>query len=341
MNYNDVLESARKCIGPYCKACNECNGKACTNKIPGPGAKGIGDVAIRNYDMWKKIRLNMDVLVENSDIDLSSELFGHLFKYPIFAGPVGAVQMHYGDCFTDLTYNDILVKACANHGILAFTGDGVNEEIVKSATTVIKAVNGLGIPTIKPWNLETIQKKMALVEESGALAVAMDIDACGLPFLKNMTPKAGSKSVDELKEIVRMCKNRPFIVKGIMTVQGALKAIEAGASGIVVSNHGGRVLDQTLSTAEVLKDICDVCKGKITVLVDGGIRSGSDIFKALALGADGVLIARPFVTSVYGAKDEGVEVYISKLASELEETMMMCGARSIKDIHHEMIKVCF
>ena len=337
MNYNKVLENAKNCIGDYCKACVECNGKVCRNQIPGPGAKGVGDTAIRNYDKWKEIRINMDTLTENKPIDTSIDLFGKKFKYPFFAGPVGAVNLHYGDKYNDMSYNNILVSACAKYGILAFTGDGTNPEVMKSATTAIKSVGGLGVPTIKPWNIDTIKEKIQLVKDSGAIAVAMDIDAAGLPFLKNMNPPAGAKSVEELKEIIKL-SNLPFIVKGIMTVKGALKAKEAGADAIVVSNHGGRVLDQCPSTAEVLADIVDAVGGSMKIFVDGGIRSGVDIFKALALGADGVLICRTFVTALYGGEEEGIKLYINKLASELEDTMAMCGAYSISEISREMIR---
>lgn len=87
--------------------------------MPGPGAKGIGDTAIRNYDKWKEIRVQMDTLVENRPCDTTLELFGRTFQYPFFAGPVGAVQLHYGDCLNDISYNDILVSACAASGIAA------------------------------------------------------------------------------------------------------------------------------------------------------------------------------------------------------------------------------
>lgn len=103
--------------------------------------------------------------------------------------------------------------------------------------------------------------------------------AAGLPFLKNMEPPAGSKTVEELREIIEMA-GMPFIVKGIMTVKGALKAKEAGASAIIVSNHGGRVLDQCPATAEVLEEIATAVNGSMKILVDGGIRSGADVFKA-------------------------------------------------------------
>ena len=98
-----------------------------------------------------------------------------------------------------------------------------------------------------------------------------------------------------------------------MTVKGARKALEAGAAGIVVSNHGGRVLDGVPATAAVLPAIADAVKGQMTVLVDGGIRTGVDVCKALALGADAVILARPYVTAVYGGGIEGVKALTRKL----------------------------
>lgn len=337
MNYSECIENARQRIGNYCKACPECNGRACRNQIPGPGAKGAGDTAIRNYDKWKEIRLNMDTIVSNRPVDTSISLFGKEFKYPFFAGPVGAVNLHYGDSLDDVAYNDILVSACADAGIAAFTGDGTNPGVMEAATDAIKNAKGRGIPTVKPWNIDTIRDKMELVRNSGAFAVAMDIDAAGLPFLKNMTPPAGSKSVEELSEIVKAA-NAPFIVKGIMTVKGALKAKEAGASAIVVSNHGGRVLDQCPATAEVLEEIVKAVDGSMKIFVDGGIRSGADVLKAIALGADAVIIARPFVTAVYGGEHEGVLAYIDKIGSELKDAMAMCGATSISEITRDCIR---
>lgn len=336
MTQKEVLEQARTCLGVYCKGCEICNGRACRNQIPGPGAKGVGDTAIRNYDKWKEIRVQMDTLCENRPVDTTCSLFGRTFAYPFFAGPVGAVNLHYGDKYNDASYNDILVSACAKAGIAAFTGDGTNPQVMEAATAAIKAAGGVGVPTVKPWNFDTVQEKLGQVRECGAFAAAMDVDAAGLPFLKNMTPPAGSKTVEELAQIVRAAEV-PFIVKGVMTVKGALKAKEAGASAIVVSNHGGRVLDQCPSTAEVLPEIARAVGGSMTVLVDGGIRCGTDIFKALALGADGVLICRPFVTAVYGGAGEGVEELISRLGAELKDTMAMCGAHSLEEITADMV----
>ena len=92
-----------------------------------------------------------------------------------------------------------------------------------------------------------------------------------------------------------------------------------------------------IPTAEVLPEIVDAVGGKMTILVDGGIRSGMDIFKALALGADAVLIGRPFVTAVYGGEEEGVQLYVQKLKAELADTMRMCGAHSLAEIKRSML----
>lgn len=337
MTQNEVLEQARTCLGAYCKGCQICNGRVCKNQVPGPGAKGVGDTAIRNYDKWKEIRVQMDTICENKPVDTTFRLFGKEFAYPFFAGPVGAVNLHYGEKYNDASYNDVLVSGCAAAGIAAFTGDGANPDVMKAATDAIHSAGGLGVPTVKPWNPGTVSEKMELVRQSGAFAAAMDIDAAGLPFLKNMTPPAGSKSVEELAGIIKDA-GVPFIVKGVMTVKGALKAKEAGAAAIVVSNHGGRVLDQCPSTAEVLPEIVGAVGGSMLVFVDGGIRCGTDIFKALALGADGVLIARPFVTAVYGGAEEGIAELVERLGAELKDTMAMCGAHALDEITADMIR---
>lgn len=336
MQYKEVLAAARGNIGPVCKACPVCNGRACGTGIPGPGSRG--DIAIRNYEGWQNVYLNMDTLCPGGPVDLSYEVFGKKFKLPVFAGPVGAMKLHYGDKYDDVAYNKILVEACANAGIAAFTGDGQVVGVMVAACQAIKGAGGAGVPTIKPWNVETIVMKMNMAKDAKPFAMAMDVDGAGLPFLKGMQPPAGPKSVEEMKEIVQAA-GVPFIVKGIMTVKGALKALEAGAAAIVVSNHGGRVLNDTLATTDVLEDIVKAVDGRMKVFVDGGIRTGTDVFKALALGADAVLIARPFVVSVYGAGAEGVDAYVAKLYGELEDAMVMCGAHNLKEITRDMVTV--
>ena len=337
MTYPEVLAAARECVGPYCKACPVCSGLACKNTVPGPGAKGLGTGAIRNYQKWQEICVNMDTICPNVPADTSVHLFGRDFALPVFAAPVGAVRLHYGDKHDDNSYNALLVPSCARAGIAAFTGDGTDPAVFTAAAGTIAAAGGVGIPTVKPWDRDTLFEKLDQAKAANPIAVAMDIDAAGLPFLQGRTPPAGSKTVEELREVAAYAE-RPFILKGIMTVRGAEKAAQAGAAAIVVSNHGGRVLDQCPATAEVLAEIVDAMGDRLTVLVDGGIRSGMDVFKALALGAKGVLIGRPFVTAVYGGEAEGAAVYVEKLRSELADTMAMCGVHSIGEISRDCVR---
>ncbi len=337
MEYNDILAAARTCIGPYCKACPVCNGRACGNSVPGPGCKYPGLTATRNYDKWQEIFVNMDTLCPNfADPDVSFELFGRKFSAPVFAAPLGGLKLHYGDKYSDQEYNSILVKAAADYGVMALTGDGMDPEIMISSVRDMTAVGSMGCPTIKPWNKEAVFEKLDILNENGIFAAAMDVDGAGLPFLKQYNPNAGSKSVAEMKEIIDYAK-MPFIIKGIMTPAGALKAVEAGADAIVVSNHGGRVQGGVPSTAEVLPSIVEAVGGKLTVFVDGGIRSGVDVFRALALGADAVLIGRPVLTAIYGGGAEGFNVYMNKIIGELKSTMTMCGAASLADISADML----
>ena len=336
MTYPEVLQAARGCIGPYCKACSVCDGRACKNAMPGPGAKGSGTGATRNYDAWQHIYLNMDTICENAPVSTEFSMFGQSYALPVFAGPVGAVGLHDGDKYTDLTYNDILVPACARAGIAAFTGDGTNPAVFAGAAKAIGQCGGRGIPTVKPWDQDTLFTKLDEAKAAGASVIAMDIDAAGLPFLKGLNPPAGPKTVPQLREIIEYA-GLPFLIKGVMTAQGAQKALQAGAAGIVVSNHGGRVQDGVPATAHVLPAIADAVKGQMVILVDGGIRTGVDVCKALALGADGCILARPYVTALYGGGAEGIALLTAKLKDELADTMAMCGVHALSEIGRELI----
>ena len=335
MTYEDAILAARGNMG-HCHACPVCDGRACKNSIPGPGAKGSGTVAIRNYEAWQKIYLNMDTIAPDCGVDTSIRIFGEKFDLPVFSAPIGAVTNHYGSKYDEFTYDAIIARGCREAGIASFTGDGLNEMFFEAGCAAIESA-GFGIPTVKPWHKELVFKKIDYAKAHGAKVIAMDIDASGLPFLKAMTPPSGSKSVEELREFIEYA-GIPFYLKGIMTVKGALKALEAGAAGIIVSNHGGRVLDHTPASASVLPAIVEAVGDKMEILVDGGIRTGHDIFKALALGAKAVLIGRPFVVMTYGGQEAGIAAYVQKLKNELADCMQMTGCATLADITAD--KIC-
>ena len=201
MTYDEVLGRARGNMGPHCKACPVCNGSGCKNTIPGPGSKGLGTVFPRNYAAWQEIALNMDTICPMEPVDTELTLFGHSFSLPVFAAPIGAVRNHYGDKLTEAEYDAALVRGCREAGIAAFLGDGLADFLFATACHTIRE-QGFAVPTVKPWSRDLVFRKIDQAKEHGAQLLCMDIDASGLPFLKNMTPPSGTKSVAELKEIM-------------------------------------------------------------------------------------------------------------------------------------------
>lgn len=144
-----------------------------------------------------------------------------------------------------------------------------------------------------------------------------------------------AKTLRFLRSVTKM----RIILKGIMTGDDAALAVEHGADGIIVSNHGGRQLSSTCATIEALPEIAEAVKGKIPVILDGGIRTGADVFKALALGADYVAIGRPALWGLAYDGQQGVETVMHILERELSRTMALAGVSSISEITRDRLGV--
>lgn len=339
MTYAEVMENAKKNIGPNCKVCPVCNGLGCGNTLPGPGSKAPGNGANDNYNAWRKIKLNMDTIVPNTQIDTSVDFFGKQLSLPLVTGPIGSIRLQFNPTDDVRDFNEKCLSACEEMGILHFYSSGIEESVHDAAIKSRIDHSNCGVPVINPEADENIVKQMKkCLLKKAPLASCVVVDSAGLPHLKACHGSGGTKSIEQLANLKKE-SGVPFIVKGVMTVKSALKAVEAGADGIIVSNHGGRALSDTPATAEVLEEIAKVVKGKTKIIVDGGIRSGLDMFKAYALGADLCLICRPVLIAYYGGGQEGIKLYIEKLLNELKDTMYMCGARKISDITRDMI-VC-
>ncbi|KAH7866489.1 hypothetical protein Vadar_021064 [Vaccinium darrowii] len=145
---------------------------------------------------------------------------------------------------------------------------------------------------------------------------------------ETLDPSVCWKDIEWLRSITSL----PILIKGVLTAEDAIKAMEAGFAGIVVSNHGGRQLDYSPATITVLEEVVRAVGGKIPVLIDGGVRRGTDIFKALALGAQAVLIGRPVLYGLAAKGEYGVRRVIEMLKDELELTMALSGCPTLKDI---------
>ena len=341
MDYNEVLTKAREQLAPKCRVCPVCDGRACRGEVPGAGGKGSGDSFVRNVSYLRDVQIVLDTLYQDRGQDTGCEFFGKKFALPAFPAPIGGMKMNYGSDISEEEQADRVLRGSIAAGSVAFTGDSPVPAAFFGPLEAIKRLDGMGVPTIKPWSLDLALPRVQAAKESGAIAIAMDVDAAGLVNVKLNGGTVYPKSVADMKELVAACAPAPFIIKGVMTAKGALKAAEAGVYGIVVSNHGGRVLDHSPATAEVLPEI-RAALGKdspVKIFVDGGVRTGLDVFKMIALGADAVLIGRPIITASFGGGAEGVELYLKKVAAELAATMLMTGAANLSEITRDMVRL--
>jgi 4-hydroxymandelate oxidase len=162
------------------------------------------------------------------------------------------------------------------------------------------------------------------------------LDGCDSFAMTTYNQPVYRKSINNLKELVKSTK-LPVIFKGIMCLEDALIAMDAVAAAIVVSNHGGRVLDHTPGTADVLPSIVQELKNSIPIFVDGGIRTGYDVLKMLALGAKAILIGRDVVRAAVGAGIYGVKTHMEYMQNTLSKAMRMAGCKSLEEITQDIL----
>jgi len=322
-------------------------------------ASGVDDDLTLKANMaaFKRIQLRPRRLVDVSQTDLSTEIFGAVWETPIFLCPVGGQKMFHPQ-------GELAVARAARAQ--------KSLQILSTVTTysVEDVSQALGRP---PWyqlyipaTWDATEKLVKRVEDAGCPAMAWTIDLLagrnsetferlrrsdsgncvechttmrggrrdgelpmfdGIPQSYN-PPNATWDWVDRLKKLTKM----KLLLKGIDNAADARLAREHGVDGIIVSNHGGRAAETLRPTIESLPEVVEAVGNQIPVLVDGGVRRGTDIFKALALGARAVGIGRPYIYGLSAFGQDGVERVIEILRSELTLVMRQCGAPRIKDI---------
>lgn len=328
MDLQTIREEARKKLKGYCRVCPVCDGRACSGEVPGMGGVGTGSGFRANIEALAGHRLKMRTLHGAVEPDTGYNLFGLELATPVMAAPMTGTPYNMGGPLTEREFIGAVIDGCREAGSIGFSGDGADPEMYNAGIEAITAAGGRGIPVIKPREQKEIIERVRRAEESGALAVGMDVDGAGLVTMALKGQPVGPKTPAQLREIISST-SLPFIVKGIMTVDEAVMAVEAGAAGIVVSNHGGRVLDGTPGVADVLPEIAYEVRGSTVILADGGVRFGVDVLKLLALGADAVLVGRPLVVGVCGAGVEGVRLILQKMTDELKQAMILTGCPSL------------
>jgi isopentenyl diphosphate isomerase/L-lactate dehydrogenase-like FMN-dependent dehydrogenase len=337
---SEVMDRARERLQGRCRVCSECDGVACSGEVPGMGGIGSGSSFRNNVAALARVRLNMRTLHDGAKPDLSTTVFGQKLDVPFMITSLAGTTYNMGGRIGEEEFIEALFGGAAKLGTMSFVADGT-EDPLSVYRTRLEAItrHGRGVAVVKPRDQAELLRRVRLIEEAGATAVACDVDSAGRAArAAKLGETIEPKSARQLEEIARATK-LPFIVKGVMTPDEAVLAVECGAKGIVVSNHGGRCLDHTPGTAEVLPEIAARVKGKVTILADGGIRRGGDVLKMLALGADVVLVGRPCIRGAFGGGAEGVQLVLEKIRGELAQDMILTGARSAGSVPRSAVTI--
>jgi 4-hydroxymandelate oxidase len=268
-------------------------------------------------------------MIDSQEASTEVTLFNRKFGTPILSGALSGL--------VDITDKPLrkIASGVKDGGSMMWMGIASAEQV--------KEVLDTGVPTVrivKPYqDAENMVRELKEAEEGGAIAVGTDID-----FFygakrgdRVYAPKAmAPKSLAELKKLVKATR-LPFILKGVLSAEDARKALEIGAGGIVVSNHGGVVIDYAAHPLEVLPEIKEVIGDRIPILVDSGFRRGSDVMKALALGANAVLVGWLLIMGLAANGSPGVTEIINIVTAELRRIMSVTGYRSLSEIDDKML----
>jgi 4-hydroxymandelate oxidase len=328
-------------------------------------ASGVDDNLTRdaNHEAYKHIQLRPRKLVDVSKIDTRVELFGTTWDSPIFLCPVGAQGMFHADAELGVAR---AAQAKKTLQILSTVTSHSVEDVIKArggpvwyqlyavsnwghTEKVVKRAEDAGCPVLA-WTIDLLAGRNTELASRYRRIDDRECASChGEPFGSNFprpmfqgldmkgvainSPTFTWEYVDRLKKATRM----KLVLKGIETREDARLCVEHGVDGILVSNHGGRATETYRGTIECLPEVVDAVAGRIPVMVDGGIRRGTDAYKALALGARAVGIGRPYIWGLSAFGEPGVEKVIDILRGEFELTMKQCGARSLAEISRSSV----
>jgi len=319
-------------LSGICSVCKNCDGNECAGWLPGIGSKGDGASFKRNLLVLKNYGILTSSLTKIDNINTGTNLFGIPLDMPVLVAPISNMKRNFKSIFEEKDYNKIVLKGAKKSGTIACISqmEYSEEENINYLIEPLKELYGHGIPFFNPSFGETTTLKN--IEKSFNLGVKL----CGL------TIDLKSSDMDSLiddKWLSRIIKNSmlPIIIKGIINPEDALKSMDAGAKGVVFSNRGGRLLQSSPTGLEIMEKIVDRIKSHMLIIVDGGFRNGEDIFKAIALGADLIMIGRPIFIAAAGSEIAGVSYRLNCIKEELREVMRKTGSKTLKDINKEKI----
>ncbi|MBU1697421.1 MAG: alpha-hydroxy-acid oxidizing protein, partial [Proteobacteria bacterium] len=295
----------------------------------GLGGVGQGLSFRANSQALADIQFNMSVLGDHFEPDTSCSFLGIDLNFPVLASSTAGAQK-YNDALDETMFCTSVLKGSKDAGTIGLRGDTWFYTLEDNPSlNAMKACNGYGIPIFKPRAQDVLKRLIEKAESYGCKAVGMDLDGCGSTIMALHGQPVFKKSVKDIEELVNFT-SLPFIAKGIMLPDEAQKCADAGVSVIAVSNHGGRVMDSTPGVATMLPKIREKLGDSVTITADGGVRTGYDVLKMLALGADAVLLGRDIIRAAVGAGSLGVQLHLEHIKKTLKKAMFMTGTKNVK-----------
>ncbi len=318
-----------------------------------------------NQAAFARIAVKPRVLVDVSRRDLSTTVLGQPVSFPVLIAPTAFQQLAHpkGEVAT--------ARAAAASGtlmVLSTLATCSIEEVAKAAggplwfqlyvykdrgatRALVERAEAAGCTAlVLTVDAPVLGRREADIRNRFRLPDGLtlkNLEAAGLDRLPDTTTGSGLAAyfADQLDpaltwrdvEWLRSLTALPLLVKGLLRADDAVRAAESGAAGVIVSNHGGRQLDTVPATITVLPEIADALAERIEVLVDGGIRRGTDVLKALALGASAVLVGRPILWGLAVGGERGVARVLALLRAELDQAMALCGCRSVAEITKDLL----
>lgn len=265
-------------------------------------------------------------LIDSVVADTKTEFFGETFDMPVFTPAFSHLGKYNGRDLTGLEEYSIAAK---NKNILNFVGMMENDLFAKIAATGAKTVR-----IVKPYaDNGKVRDQMQYAESIGAFGIGMDIDhifgTTGLDIV--IGEQMAVQTADMLASYIESSK-LPFVVKGVLSAEDAVKCAEIGAKAIIVSHHHGR-LPYAVPPMMVLPEIKEALEGKdVKIIVDCGIASGADVYKAIALGADAAAVGRSILPALEKEGVAGVEKFLQSVSDELRFIMSCTGYAKVQDI---------
>lgn len=294
-----------------------------------------------NVEAYRRVRLRRRVMVDVSHIDTSLTLLGHELDSPILLSQTtknGVVPN--GDRVSAVAAHESNIIYCISNPL------GWMDELYRKQQAPVwwgATLGHIAKPLAQSWARRQ--------EDAGATGILVTVDH---PYTanrdRNIRNRYGNYRAGVLRPVIpsvtwdylewlRSGSSLPIVVKGILTPEDAVLAADAGAAAISVSNHGGRALDGAMPTLMALPDVVDALGGRIPVLIDGGIRRGADILKALALGATAVLLGRAYVWGLAAFGQIGVQRVVDLLRAELEVSMALAGMPDLASIDRNLVRL--